>query len=119
MLAGLGLTPEFTDHPGTKGDASESRWVEVPREFLPERYGVGPIFAIDSVGGQSDQLDIAIFDQQYSSKGRTRARSICLRVPAAARSRRSLEDLAIIEATAQFIGLAAWTGQLRIVPTVG
>ncbi|AZS45302.1 hypothetical protein BWL13_02901 [Microbacterium oleivorans] len=66
MLAGLGLTPAFTDHPGTKGDATESRWIEVLREFLPNRYGVGPIFAIDSNGGQSDQIDIAVFDQQYS-----------------------------------------------------
>lgn len=66
MLTGLRLTPAFTDHPGTKGDASESRWIDVLREFLPSRYGVGPIFAIDSTGGQSDQIDIAIFDQQYS-----------------------------------------------------
>lgn len=66
MLTGLGLMPQFTDHPGTKGDATEEQWVSVLREFLPQRYGVGPIFAIDSLGQQSGQIDIAIFDRQYS-----------------------------------------------------
>lgn len=66
MLAGLGLMSNFTDHPGTKGDATEQQWVSVLSEFLPRRYGVGPIFAIDSLGGQSEQIDIGIFDQQYS-----------------------------------------------------
>jgi len=66
MLTGLGLTPAFTVHPTTKGDASEKRWTEVLAEFLPNRYGVGPIFAIDSTGQQSDQIDLAILDRQYS-----------------------------------------------------
>jgi len=66
MLTGLGLMPQFTDHPGTKGDATEERWISVLREFLPQRYGVGPIFAIDSLGHQSGQIDIGIFDRQYS-----------------------------------------------------
>jgi len=66
MLTGLGLTPTFTDHPGTKGDATEAQWVKVLGEFLPGRYGVGPIFAIDSLGNQSEQIDVAIFDRQYS-----------------------------------------------------
>jgi hypothetical protein len=66
MLTGLGLTPTFTDHPGTKGNATEAHWVDVLGEFLPARYGVGPIFAIDSLGNQSDQIDVAIFDRQYS-----------------------------------------------------
>lgn len=66
MLTGLGLMPQFTDHPGTKGDATEDKWISVLREFLPQRYGVGPIFAIDSLGQQSDQIDIGIYDRQYS-----------------------------------------------------
>lgn len=66
MLTGLGLTPAFTDHSTTKGDASEDQWRDVLAEFLPARYGVGPIFAIDSTGKQSDQIDLAIFDKQYS-----------------------------------------------------
>lgn len=31
MLTGLGLTPQFTDHPGTKGDATEEQWLSVLR----------------------------------------------------------------------------------------
>lgn len=66
MLTGLGLMPNFTNHPTAKGDATEDRWVQTLAEFLPRRYGVGKVFAIDSRGGQSDQIDVAIFDQQYS-----------------------------------------------------
>lgn len=66
MLTGLGLMPNFTNHPTTKGDASEAQWVKVLDEFLPARYVVGPIFAIDSLGNQSDQIDLAIYDRQYS-----------------------------------------------------
>ncbi|WEG09478.1 hypothetical protein PU630_02615 [Microbacterium horticulturae] len=66
MLTGLGLMPQFTDHPGAKGDATEEQWTVVLREFLPQRYGVGPIFAIDSLGRRSEQIDIGIFDRQYS-----------------------------------------------------
>ena len=66
MLTGLGLMPEFTRHPTTKGDATEQQWIDVLSEFLPKRYGVGPAFVIDSVGGQSEQIDIAVFDRQYA-----------------------------------------------------
>lgn len=66
MLTGLGLMPNFTDHPTAKGDATEDRWISTLGEFLPRRYGVGRVFAIDSSGQQSQQIDVAIFDQQYS-----------------------------------------------------
>lgn len=66
MLTGLGLMPNFTDHPTAKGDATEDHWIEILSEFLPRRYGVGKVFAIDSKGTQSDQIDVAIYDQQYS-----------------------------------------------------
>lgn len=66
MLTGLGLMPDFTSHPTAKGDANEGHWTRVIDEFLPARYGVGPIFAIDSKGGQSHQIDVAVFDRQYS-----------------------------------------------------
>lgn len=66
MLTGLGLMPSFTDHPTSKGDATEGQWISVLQEFLPRRYGVGRVFAIDSRGGQSQQIDVAIYDQQYS-----------------------------------------------------
>jgi len=35
-------------------------------EFLPGRYGVGPVFAVDSRGQQSQQIDVAVYDGQYA-----------------------------------------------------
>jgi hypothetical protein len=55
-----------TQHPGAIGDQGEADWVEILRDFLPNRYQVGPIFAIDHTGATSDQIDVAIYDQQYS-----------------------------------------------------
>jgi len=55
-----------TGHPGTMGDESEADWVGMLGDFLPSRYQVGPIFAVDSTGASSDQIDVAVFDQQYS-----------------------------------------------------
>lgn len=55
-----------TGHPGTVGDESEADWLGLLRDFLPSRYEVGPIFAVDSTGASSDQIDVAVFDQQYS-----------------------------------------------------
>ncbi|MEW1986234.1 DUF6602 domain-containing protein [Pseudarthrobacter oxydans] len=66
MLTGLGLMPNFTSHPTAKGDATEDRWINMLSEFLPRRYGVGKVFAIDSKGNQSQQIDVAVYDQQYS-----------------------------------------------------
>lgn len=55
-----------TAHPGTMGDESEADWMGLISDFLPARYEVGPIFAVDSTGASSDQIDVAIYDQQYS-----------------------------------------------------
>lgn len=57
-----GMTP----HPTTLGDQSEQDWAAILRSFLPERYEVGPIIAVDSRGDQSEQIDVGIFDRQYS-----------------------------------------------------
>ena len=66
MLSGLGLMPTFTNHPTAKGNATEERWIHMLSDFLPKRYGVGSVFAIDSFGKQSQQIDVAIYDRQYS-----------------------------------------------------
>ena len=36
------------------------------RSFLPARYAVGPVFALDADGEQSEQIDLAVYDRQYS-----------------------------------------------------
>ena len=53
-------------HPTAKGDASESVWVEMLSEYLPKRYAVEKAFVVDSDGVFSDQIDVVIFDRQYS-----------------------------------------------------
>ncbi len=55
-----------TTHPGTKGDELEADWIGLIRDFLPRRYEVGPIFAVDHTGAMSDQIDVAIYDSHYS-----------------------------------------------------
>lgn len=53
-------------HPGTKGDASENVWMDWLRTYLPSRYQVTKGHVMDSHGGASQQIDIIIFDRQYS-----------------------------------------------------
>ena len=54
------------NHSGVKGDASENVWLSLLQTYLPERYRVEKAHAVDSRGGFSDQLDIVVFDRQYS-----------------------------------------------------
>ena len=53
-------------HPDAKGDNAELNWVAMLRDFLPQRYCVDPAFIIDVNGDASEQIDIAIYDSQYS-----------------------------------------------------
>ena len=52
--------------PTAKGDASERNWLEMFRDYLPERYCAEKAFVIDSTGRISEQIDVVIFDRQYS-----------------------------------------------------
>lgn len=54
------------NHPVTKGDAAEINWMEWLRIYLPKRYCVDKAFAIDCSGNASEQIDLIIYDQQYS-----------------------------------------------------
>ena len=65
MLASL-TTQEFITHPGIKGDVTENNWLSWMNEFLPKRYKADKAQVIDSDGNISDQIDIVIYDQQYS-----------------------------------------------------
>jgi len=53
-------------HPGTKGDASEQVWLEMLKTYLPQRYQVTTAHVVDSDGAFSQQIDVVIFDRQYS-----------------------------------------------------
>jgi len=54
------------NHPGTKGDASEGIWLELLNKYLPERYRAEKAFVVDSNGDFSEQIDVVVFDRQYS-----------------------------------------------------
>jgi hypothetical protein len=53
-------------HPGARGEASEDDWLRVLKDHLPHRYQADRAFVIDSRGSCSEQIDIVIFDRQYS-----------------------------------------------------
>jgi hypothetical protein len=53
-------------HPGARGEASEDDWLRVLNDHLPHRYQAARAFVIDSRGDCSDQIDVVIYDRQYS-----------------------------------------------------
>lgn len=54
------------EHPGAKGGASEQGWRRMLAEYLPRRYSVSKAFVIDSREQVSDEIDLVIYDRQYS-----------------------------------------------------
>ncbi len=66
MIATLSSNRETIKHPGTKGDASELKWIEMLNGYLPQRYKVNKAFVVDCNGTISQQIDIVIYDQHYS-----------------------------------------------------
>jgi hypothetical protein len=53
-------------HPVSKGDASENIWLELLQKYLPKRYQAEKAFVVDSNGEFSQQIDVVVFDRQYS-----------------------------------------------------
>lgn len=53
-------------HAVVKGDASERVWLELLRTYLPERYRTETAHVVDSTGAFSEQIDVVVFDRQYS-----------------------------------------------------
>ncbi len=53
-------------HPGAKGDASEKVWLELLETYLPKRYQSATAHVVDCKGVFSDQIDVVVFDRQYS-----------------------------------------------------
>ncbi len=66
MIVQLSTNRQNITHPGTKGEASELRWLDVFRSYLPMRYKMEKAFVLDSKGKMSEQIDIVVFDRQYS-----------------------------------------------------
>ena len=53
-------------HPVAKGVATEDDWLSWLKDYLPKRYKVDKAQVIDSLGNLSDEIDIVIYDSQYS-----------------------------------------------------
>jgi len=53
-------------HSTTKGDATERVWLSVLQTYLPKRYCAERAHVIDSQNRSSKQLDVVVFDRQYS-----------------------------------------------------
>jgi hypothetical protein len=53
-------------HPGARGEAAEDDWLRVLKAHLPYRYQADRAFVIDSRGERSEQIDVLIYDRQYS-----------------------------------------------------
>jgi hypothetical protein len=62
----LAIARKSFAHPGTKGDASEKVWLEMLQDYLPQRYQAASAHIVDSHGNFSDQIDVVVFDRQYS-----------------------------------------------------
>ena len=66
MIEKLKSSQSNIHHPTTKGNVSEVSWLNMLNEYLPNRYAVKNAFVIDSRGELSEQIDIVLFDRQYS-----------------------------------------------------
>ena len=62
----LNIARDSFNHPGSKGDASENIWIELLNGYLPERYRAAKAHVVDSQGNFSQQIDVVVFDRQYS-----------------------------------------------------
>lgn len=62
----LAIARKSFAHPVTKGDASEQIWLQMLQTYLPTRYQATSAHVVDSHGDFSEQIDIVIFDRQYT-----------------------------------------------------
>jgi hypothetical protein len=66
MVAQLSTNREVISHPGTKGDATELQWLTMLNAYFPKRYSANKAFVVDSDGHLSEQIDVVVYDRQYS-----------------------------------------------------
>jgi hypothetical protein len=62
----LELSSKSITHNGVMGEVNELHFIEVLRKYLPNRYAVAQGIVVDCNGSTSDQIDIIIFDPQYT-----------------------------------------------------
>jgi hypothetical protein len=62
----LAIARQTMGHPVAKGDASEEVWLELFKVYPPHRYQAAKAFVVDSTGAFSEQIDVLVFDRQYT-----------------------------------------------------
>lgn len=62
----LEMSRSSITHNGTMGDINEKYFIDMIKNYLPNRYAIDTGIVIDSEGKTSDQIDIIIFDNQYT-----------------------------------------------------
>jgi len=68
MAASLRVNRTVLDHPGSKGEGAELHWQGFFSEHLPQRYNVANGFVVDCLGEVSEQLDLIVYDAQYTPR---------------------------------------------------
>lgn len=66
LLAALRTGQRNSGHSGVQGEGTETHWHEMLGAILPARYQAIRAFVVDSRGGQSEQIDLAIIDRHFS-----------------------------------------------------
>jgi len=62
----LELSSQSIAHNGKLGEVSEQCVIDFLKKYMPNRYSVNSGIVIDSNGKTSDQIDIIIYDNQYT-----------------------------------------------------
>ena len=66
LLGALRTGRRNAGHSGAQGAGTETHWHEMLGGILPARYQAMRAFVVDSRGGQSEQIDLAIIDRHFS-----------------------------------------------------
>jgi hypothetical protein len=66
LKAQLEFAKKTITHDGKCGDVTEKHFLATLRSYLPNRYAVDSAIVIDSKGHTSDQMDVVIYDCQYT-----------------------------------------------------
>ena len=66
LAAALRTGRRNAGHSGVQGEGTETHWHELLANVLPARYRAMRAFVVDSKGGQSEQIDLAIIDRHFS-----------------------------------------------------
>ena len=68
LAKNLQLSVHSITHNGLMGEVNEQHFIDVLRRYLPRRYAVSRGIVIDSRGKTSEQIDIIIYDPQYTPR---------------------------------------------------